>query len=70
MLGYKIREDPTKNERLMKMVESCFGKNFIIHCEKSGLEEEEKKRKDSIFYLHSSKIVNGKHIIIKKTKNC
>lgn len=44
----------------MKMVESCFGKNFIIHCEKNYAEEEEHKhKKDPIYYLHSSKVLNG-----------
>ena len=35
VLGYRVREDPSKNTKLLKMVESCFGKNFLIHCEKS-----------------------------------
>ena len=40
----------------MKMVESCLGKNFIIHCEKNMLELEEKR--DHVFCLHSTKVVN------------
>jgi hypothetical protein len=46
-LFFNIKEDPTKNSKILRYISDCENKNFVIHAEKvcKNLEELERKEK-------------------------
>jgi hypothetical protein len=57
--GMRIKEDPTKNSKILQMKGECQRKNYIVHAEKRSSKVNESRKRQGIFYLLSVRRSNG-----------
>ena len=51
-ISVKIKEDPTKNAKLLALITDCIRKNYVIHATKNFERSREATRED-VYYIHS-----------------
>jgi hypothetical protein len=54
----KVKEDPSKNGKLLQLINECQRKNYIVHAEKSW-ERTKDLQRESIYYVLSVRRANG-----------
>jgi hypothetical protein len=58
-IGIKIKEDPSKNSKLLQLINECQRKNYIVHVEKSSDKVKREQGKEPIYYINSIRKSGG-----------
>jgi hypothetical protein len=48
----KIKEDPTKNSKILHLITDCLRKNYIIHATKN-FDKNKSNGRESVYYIYS-----------------
>lgn len=57
-ISAKVKEDPSKNGKLLQLINECQRKNYIVHAEK-GWERNREEDREAIYYVLSVRRSNS-----------